>query len=180
MVEYEWAQILTLAYENNGMYSVSTDVSDVEGVDELRKQNKAALLRCLQEVLELETEDTDEIDEILSRMENLGLIDYAKGKRKAVIRLEPDGFEVAHDREQAIGQQAASTASAFLTGVLALAVIIQSAIQMATIDVGLFRTVIMATVVVLALIILALTLYQFSRAGIFDLNALIARRERFR
>lgn len=155
MDEDEWAQILKLAYENNGEYTASADVSGVDDNDEKRQRHTDALLQQLDDTLDLDTTN-DELHDVLQTMSTLDLITYVRRNNRAAIRLKPDGFEVAFDQEQATRQQGATLAIGFLTGVLALTAIIRILILMMTTITGLLPTLLLSGVLlgVLGLLVL--------------------------
>lgn len=97
MSEPDWAIILGHLYEGDGIYTRTAD-----GVEDTESDSIAhyeALTANLREELNLDAETYEETHSVINHLEMNDLIEKQTGQSKARLMLQPDGFEVAHDRE---------------------------------------------------------------------------------
>lgn len=124
----DWAKVLAKLYWNEGRYSATGDIealSPQEG-QEKKNRNKEALKGKLQKELDLKKADSEAVEMMLNSMQQRDHVRWQIGKSAANITLEPDGFEVAHERELTKRQDRTNRILAILTGGLVFAALVQA------------------------------------------------------
>ena len=125
MEDPDWAKILGYIYNNNGEIKKKAKVDENTSIPQ-NKQHENALYEHLKAELELDNPSNESIIESHSHLQNTDLIRFYSGKEYAEIKLKPDGFDVAHEREIAKSQQETNERSARLSGYLVLGIITQA------------------------------------------------------
>lgn len=131
MNDPDWAKILQFIHENNGSYSKAAYVDDSlnmnkEEIQEAIEKNRKAVLEGLLADLELDTETSAEVEEVISHLKSTHLVTRSSLIDSARIELTPKGFDVAHEREQNSRQNRINNSLVFFTFVLVLAEIVGS------------------------------------------------------
>lgn len=122
----DWAKVLAKPYRNEGRYSATGDIealSPQEGQEE-KNRNKEALKAKLQKELDLKRADNEAVEMMLNSMQQRYHVRWQIGKSAAKVTFEPDGFEVAHERELTKRQDRTNTTLVGFTLVLVLATLI--------------------------------------------------------
>lgn len=176
MAEPNWAQVLTVVYNQGEKMEVP-----IEG--EVMSKNHELVLKT-----ELTPKEVMNSLQFLSEMNLICLTE--KGHRSwdeqlekveptfRELELRPEGFDVAHDREQGIRQEAASSAVGFLTGVLALTALVQATTAYSNTS-GLVSSLLIGVMLLGAAIFFVIAWYTLFKSGILDISDLRLRKQRF-
>lgn len=123
MVNQDWAKVLRFLYQNNGHFTASLDSENADGDD-----HYGELKRRLADNLNLDAEvgEDEEVHQVINDLAMNDLIEEDLFSTRARIRLLPDGFEVAHERELANEQGKTNHALAILTFALVVAEVVTS------------------------------------------------------
>lgn len=78
------------------------------------------MMAKLEEDIGLDKSDDEDVEALVENLDRLGLVNWEVGKSAAEITLEPDGFDVAHERELAKRQDRMNTNLVGLTAALVL------------------------------------------------------------
>lgn len=174
MDEPDWAQILSL------LYRVGEKVEAPHQLDELPSDH---------ELVQRSELDPAEIKDALVFLRDQGLIEMNVQadtndtgtevvSRYRTLQLKPDGFNVAHERELSLQENASNVAVAALTLVLGLTALVQVVVAYAAENLNLLEN----GVIGLLILIVGVTLYyvylKLIRAGPLDLQALTKRSNR--
>jgi hypothetical protein len=132
----------------NGHYRREASESEIEEEDFTAPQvAKRKLAEEISDKLSIE-EGREHVIDVLGELDNsLGLVDFSAANNQASLRLEPDGFEVAHERELTKKEDRTNRVLTMLTAVLAFSAIIQA--QSAYLQVTPGRREIFATLIFL-------------------------------
>lgn len=178
MAAPDWEKILTIPYRKGDPIEIPLPDEEL-GEDHI-----------LVEQTGLEPERVEDQIDFLSRMDLIAMIwveaedetveeqDGGQGYSHRILKLEEAGFKVAHEREQGLREEGASSAVALLTGVLSLVALIQASVAFTSVS-GRLQTILVGLMIVGATGLFIGSWYQLFKAGILDLGSLSERRARF-
>lgn len=178
MAEPAWAQVLSVMYHQGKSVTVPFNLEDLDDehalVEEtnLGSEEVANALEFLygQNLVDIWRIPDDENDAI----ENENPVEHIQRQ----VEIEPDGFEVAHEREQSHQQIAGNYAIAALTAVLATTSLIETSIAYSSGNLDLVESVALGVMLMAAGVVFLVYWWQIQRAGALDLGELISRNER--
>jgi DNA-binding transcriptional ArsR family regulator len=179
MSEPEWAQTLAVLYNRVGAVEIPLEEESMHEGHELVESTELSPQEVMETIEYLEKMDLVDTQKIapadVERDEYGDPVAYSHRK----LRLRREGFDVAHDREQGLRQEGSSTAVAMLTGVLAVAAIVQSAVAYSTVT-GTWDKRIIGVLLLCMIAVFAISWFQLHRAGILNIKGFSSRIRRFK
>jgi hypothetical protein len=121
----DWAKILRYLYESDGVLTIQDEMDIPDRMESKRERQKMEKLQHkLIDECGLSADSTDSVDETLTHMCEINLIERTKKPIYGRIKLTSKGFDVVHERELADQNNRINFSLVFLTFILVLAQIV--------------------------------------------------------
>jgi len=156
-------------YRDGDAVQVSSDITDISKDNDLVERTT------------LDSSGVEEALEYLDRqdlIQMIGVVNSDDESAKREVQLTPKGFDVAHERELSLRDNASNYATTALTGILVLSSIVQGLITYVSEDLGSVDTAMLGALIIANLVVFYIIWRQLNRAGAVDIDGLVERRNR--
>lgn len=124
MDEPDWAKILRYLHNNNGEIQSVAEFEEDSEEEPSNEDHEEELYRDLTDKIDLENPEREGIVETHKHLQNTGLAEFEQRRDYAALKLTPDGFDVAHERELSKRDDRINQSLVFFTFILVLAQIL--------------------------------------------------------
>jgi hypothetical protein len=171
MHEPNWSQVLTTLYQSEQSF-------ELQSIDNVRSTHPLVKRTNL---------EADEVRKSLRFLSNQGLVELSRTSIATpppepgeevehvdyyIVRLAPEGFSVAHDREIGLRQSASNRAVALLTGILGLTALVQAVIAYVSNNLSLLEILSIGFILLLTAGALVVVWAQLAGAGLMDTDSI--------
>lgn len=116
MADPDWARILEYLHEHNGEFLCEAGEDEFEEEDKpSHAEHEAAFINELRGKVALQNPSEEAIVESHKHLQNTGLVQYVHNADTVGLKLLPDGFTVAHERELSNRQDKINSALVIFT-----------------------------------------------------------------
>jgi hypothetical protein len=124
MDEPDWAKILRYLHNHNGELRSNADSNAESEEKPSNEDHERALYEDLRDQIALENTEIEHIIDTHKHLQNTDLAKFEQRSDYAALKLTPDGFDVAHERELSRRGNRINQSLVFFTFVLVLAQIV--------------------------------------------------------